>query len=106
MLRRLAVVLVVLLVLALAPVLAIETVCNMPVDASTTARAPAVIQDPRYKRPEANSYLSYPEWYIVHAYEDFAAEKVAQGRGLFGLYPATDPKNVEEFKAWRVQRRR
>jgi regulator of RNase E activity RraA len=40
------------------------------------------------------------------AYEDFAAEKVAEGRGLFGLYPATDPKNLEEFKAWRAGRGR
>ena len=40
------------------------------------------------------------------AYEDFAAEKVAEGRALTGLYPATDPRSLEEFKVWRVQRGR
>ena len=40
------------------------------------------------------------------AYEDFAAEKVAEGRSLTGLYPATDPANLEEFAAWRKQRGR
>lgn len=40
------------------------------------------------------------------AYEDFAAEKVAEGRGLVGLYPATDPANLEEFATWRKQRGR
>ena len=40
------------------------------------------------------------------AYEDFAAEKVAQGRSLVGLYPATDPRSLEEFSAWRGERGR
>jgi regulator of RNase E activity RraA len=39
-------------------------------------------------------------------YEDFVAEKVGEGRSLVGLYPATDPRNLEEFKAWRTQRGR
>lgn len=37
------------------------------------------------------------------AYEDFVAEKVAEGRSIRGLYPATDPKSLEEFKAWRAR---
>jgi regulator of RNase E activity RraA len=40
------------------------------------------------------------------AYEDFAAEKVAEGRSLTGLYPATDPANLEEFAVWRRERGR
>lgn len=40
------------------------------------------------------------------AYEDFASEKVAEGRSLVGLYPATNPANLEEFAAWRKQRGR
>jgi regulator of RNase E activity RraA len=40
------------------------------------------------------------------AYEDFAAEKVAEGRSLTGLYPATDPKSLADFAAWRKQRGR
>jgi regulator of RNase E activity RraA len=35
------------------------------------------------------------------AYEDFVAEKVAEGRPIPGLYPATDEKNLAEFAAWR-----
>jgi regulator of RNase E activity RraA len=37
------------------------------------------------------------------AYEDFATEKVAGGRSLVGLYPATDPAILEEFAVWRRQ---
>ncbi|PWS36429.1 ribonuclease activity regulator RraA [Falsiroseomonas bella] len=40
------------------------------------------------------------------AYEDFVAEKVAEGRSIRGLYPATDPRSLEEFKAWRAERGR
>jgi len=40
------------------------------------------------------------------AYEDFVAEKVAEGRSIVGLYPATDPANLEEFARWRAQRGR
>jgi len=40
------------------------------------------------------------------AYEDFAAEKVSEGRSLVGLYPATNPANLEEFAVWRKQRGR
>jgi regulator of RNase E activity RraA len=40
------------------------------------------------------------------AYEDFVAERVAQGQGIIGLYPATDPRNQEAFKTWRAERAR
>jgi regulator of RNase E activity RraA len=40
------------------------------------------------------------------AYEDFVAEKVAEGRSIRGLYPATDPTNLDAFKAWRTERGR
>ncbi len=40
------------------------------------------------------------------AYEDFAAEKVAEGHSLVGLYPATDPRSLEEFASWRKRRGR
>jgi regulator of RNase E activity RraA len=35
------------------------------------------------------------------AYEDFVTEKVAEGRSIRGLYPATDEANLVEFAAWR-----
>ncbi|MBX6746524.1 MAG: ribonuclease activity regulator RraA [Acetobacteraceae bacterium] len=39
-------------------------------------------------------------------YEDFVAEKVAEGRSIFGLYPPTDEANLTEFAAWRRARGR
>lgn len=40
------------------------------------------------------------------AYEDFVAEKVAEGRSIFGLYPPTDEANLTEFAAWRAAKGR
>ena len=40
------------------------------------------------------------------AYEDFATERVRGGQPLTGLYPATDPKNIEAFTAWRKEKGR
>ncbi len=36
------------------------------------------------------------------AFEDFVMEEVLKGRSIIGLYPATDPRTVEEFAAWRA----
>ena len=35
------------------------------------------------------------------AYEDFVLEQVKAGQGIIGLYPATDPGNLEKFTVWR-----
>ena len=35
------------------------------------------------------------------AYEDFVAERVHAGSGIFGLYPATDPQSLTDFAEWR-----
>jgi len=40
------------------------------------------------------------------AYEDFATERVRAGQPLTGLYPATDPKNLETFATWRKEKGR
>lgn len=40
------------------------------------------------------------------AYEDFVAERVAEGRGIVGLYPATDPASLDDFRGWRAARGR
>ncbi|MCL4767103.1 MAG: ribonuclease activity regulator RraA [Hyphomicrobiaceae bacterium] len=39
------------------------------------------------------------------AYEDFAAEKVKEGRSIFGLYPAGEEARAE-FARWREERKR
>jgi hypothetical protein len=71
--RRAAILLLGLLIVAAAPVFATETVCR---PSGETAPAPPSVRlpdDPAWWREEATSYYSYPEWYIVHAYEDLAA---------------------------------
>jgi hypothetical protein len=70
--RRLALVVLPLLLLAAAPVVVVEQRCV----AESTDRAPPA---PRYdlggaewRRAAGDSFLTYPEWFIVHAYEDMA----------------------------------
>jgi hypothetical protein len=61
----------VLLLLAAMPVLWIETRC---IGSKTTVAAAFQSELPKTaRRQEINSYLTYPEWSIVHAYEDLAA---------------------------------
>jgi regulator of RNase E activity RraA len=40
------------------------------------------------------------------AFEDFVAEQVQTGRGIFGLYPATDEQTLVDFAEWRKARGR
>ena len=35
------------------------------------------------------------------AFEDFATEKVMEGRSIMGLYPPTDPQTKVDYEAWR-----
>jgi hypothetical protein len=39
-------------------------------------------------------------------FEDFVSEKVANGRSILGLYPATDEQTKIDFAAWRKARGR
>ena len=41
------------------------------------------------------------EAFEMTAYEDFVTEQVRAGKGIFGLYPATDPQSLVDFAAWR-----
>jgi regulator of RNase E activity RraA len=41
------------------------------------------------------------EAFEITAYEDFVTEQVRAGKGIFGLYPATNPQSLEDFAAWR-----
>ncbi len=68
-LRRIGVAFLVLTLLALAPVIWVETACyaNKNVTDGFQSRLPRSAQ-----REEVNSYLTYPEWSIVHAYQDLA----------------------------------
>jgi regulator of RNase E activity RraA len=46
------------------------------------------------------------EAFEMTAYEDFVTERVQAGQGIFGLYPATDPKSLEAFAEWRKKNNR
>jgi hypothetical protein len=59
------------LVVAAAPIAATEIVCRAEPAPERSPSAP-MIREPEWQRAEIRSYLSYPEWAIVHAYEDFA----------------------------------
>jgi regulator of RNase E activity RraA len=37
-------------------------------------------------------------------FEDFVTEQVQGGRGIFGLYPPTDPATLVQFEAWKARR--
>lgn len=53
-------------------VTAIETQCRPPEGMRTAAHEP-LVADVNYARTEANTYWTFPEWYIVYAYEDYGA---------------------------------
>jgi hypothetical protein len=66
---------VVAVIALLSPVAYVELACQ---DDPAGATYAPLITDPRWQRQEANSYLTYPEWHIVFAY-DGLAHAVASG---------------------------
>lgn len=62
----------IVLALLLLPVAYVEVACRGSVDATTTASTP-LITDPAWQRREADTFLTYPEWHIVYAYDGLAA---------------------------------
>lgn len=69
-LRRFGMALAALVVVAALPVLWTENVCSRPVVADTQPFRSVL--ETKDRRDEVNTYLTYPEWSIVHAYEDLA----------------------------------
>lgn len=41
---------------------------------------------PEHRRAETNTYMTYPEWLIVHVYEDYAAVAKSQGESAFPYF--------------------
>jgi len=62
-----------LLIIVALPVLGIETACRAPGPETEPITGHFGVSDPGYHMPVSSSVLSYPEWYIVYAYQDFAA---------------------------------
>ena len=48
----------------------VEFFCR-PAATVTTTASPLPIDDANYRRTEADTYFTFPEWYIVYSYEDF-----------------------------------
>ncbi len=61
--------LLIALLLLLSPVAYVELACRG--EAATQAYQP-LVADPAFQRREANTYLTYPEWHIVFAYDGLA----------------------------------
>jgi hypothetical protein len=70
--RRIALVMLPVLLLAAAPVVVVERACV----AEAQDRAPPPprhdLGGAEWRRAAGDSFLTYPEWFIVHAYEDMA----------------------------------
>jgi len=59
----------VLLALALAPIITIETTCRSPIEGLDTGGYRPLVRDAAWKRSEARTWLTYPEWHIVYSDE-------------------------------------
>jgi hypothetical protein len=72
------------LLAAIAPVAWIEVGCIGAPDAGEAPYQPVL--EPEHRRSEIDTYLTYPEWSIVHAYEDFAGVVRARGESDFSYF--------------------
>ncbi|UVC11071.1 hypothetical protein IHQ71_11090 [Rhizobium sp. TH2] len=80
------VVLVILLVIGLAsPIAYVELACHAPVTNDPYKR---LITDAAFQRKEANSYLTYPEWHIVYAYDGLAEALKSGDEHEFSYIPS------------------
>ncbi|NNE89446.1 MAG: hypothetical protein HKN27_15365 [Silicimonas sp.] len=66
---RLVLAVIVLVLLLLSPVAYTELACTA--EASDDAYQP-IITAPEWQRAESRTLMTYPEWHIVHAYDDYA----------------------------------
>lgn len=80
-LRKAAIGLGLVVALVAVPVLWVETRCQRPRMASEVA---ASLLPPEERRALVDTWLTYPEWSIVHAYEDFARVGRERGEAAFG----------------------
>lgn len=69
------------LVAAAAPIAAIEAGCGR--GAQPPESKPPLVADDGYRRAGGDSFLTYPEWYIVHAYADLAGVTARSSESAF-----------------------
>src|SRR5215203_1890304 len=88
--RILAVVAILIALSVLVPLAYIEGTCR-PASGAAAAGAPAVtlpaIDEAGYRRKEANTFFTFPEWYIVYSFEDFGRFLDSSGESQFGYIP-------------------
>jgi hypothetical protein len=72
--RTLAAVVLLVALTVLVPLAYIEGSCR-PAAAVSASAAPLqalpAIEDASYRRKQANTFFTFPEWYIVYSFEDF-----------------------------------
>lgn len=61
----------ILLALVVAPILVTETQCRSPIDGLATGKYQSRFGDPKWRRDETRTWLTYPEWHIVYSAEEF-----------------------------------
>jgi hypothetical protein len=85
--KRLGVASLVVGALAAAPILWVEQSCvGAPNAQAAQARLPGLENEPKYRRAEGDSFLTFPEWNIVYAYRDLAAVTRRQSESGFGYW--------------------
>ena len=88
-LRRIAAViglaLVVFVVACAWQILNVQYGCK-PASSAANASTGFDIDDPKYMRAEGDSFLTYPEWYIVYAYSDLAGVTRASSESSFDYF--------------------
>ena len=62
-----------LLMLLCAPIFWIETSCVAPQAIEPRTVEPGLEKETAYRRPASDTFLAYPEWYVIDAYGDLAA---------------------------------
>jgi len=87
-LRRILVTVVILIALVvLVPMGYIEGSCSPSASTSASAASAPVlpaIDEPGYRRKQANTFFTFPEWYIVYSFEDFGRFLDKSSESQFG----------------------
>ena len=52
---------------------------------------------PEHRRPETNTFVTYPEWLIVHVYEGYAAVSRSRGEAAFPYFSGNQATPEDVF---------
>ncbi|MBG1232563.1 hypothetical protein [Aestuariivirga litoralis] len=85
LLKWLGIILALALVALIGPVIGTELLCHGTV---TPRNYQPILTDAAEQRPAANSYMTYPEWHIVYAYEGLAETLKNGDEYQFAYFPS------------------